>query len=535
MATKVKAADLFCGAGGTSIGAHDTDGVEVRFAVNHWDVAIKTHSANFPNAKHVQTELRWVKPGESDPINLLFASPECTHHSRARGGRPTTDQQRAGAWEILPWIEYHRPSFVVIENVAEFQEWGPVCNRANKPLSSLRGRFFEAWIAAIKSAGYRVDFRRLNAADFGAATSRERLFIVAKKGRRSFHWPEPTHSRSSDRRLPGMELERWRGAIEIIDWSIPLPSVFSRRRPLADKTLARIRKGLERHVAPFVVQLRNNMVGRDITSPLGTMTAGGGHHGISVPFIATINHGDDGSNGSRTKDIRNPLGTLTTSNGRAVVAPFIMSAGGREVDARSSRGPLPTLLTHQNLGIAAPFFVPRHGERDGQAPRSHSSDDPLPVIATSNAPSLAIPLVMAPQGGAVARPCSDPVPVITTMAGSQLIVPWLTSFYGSQNSSDVGAPVPTITTVDRHAATAALIGGSLPTPRTDAERELQETMATLGVADIGFRMLSNEELANAQGFPMSYQFCGTKKDVTKQIGNSVSPPVAKAITEALLS
>lgn len=504
MVAKVKAADLFCGAGGTSIGAHDTNGVDVRFAVNHWDVAIKTHSANFPNAKHVQTELRWVRPGESEPINLLFASPECTHHSRARGGRPTTDQQRSGAWEILPWIEHHRPSFVVIENVVEFQQWGPVCNRANKPLASLKGRFFESWIAAIQSAGYRVDFQRLNAADFGAATSRERLFVVARKGRRSFHWPSPTHGKSPEGCLPGMELERWRGAIEVIDWSVPLPSVFGRKRPLADKTLARIRKGLERHVAPFVVQFRNNMVGRGVEHPIGTLTAGGGHHGLSVPFIATVNHGDDGTNGARTKDIDRPLGTITTSNGRAVVAPFI---------------------------------VPRQGYYDcHKLKRVRDVSEPLPTLIASHvAAAMAVPMIMAPQGGAVAKTANEPVPTITTMAGSQVIVPLLSSYYGTDTGSTVERPVPTITTVEKHAAVAAVIGGSLPAPQTDAERELQATMQTLGVADIGFRMLSNSELAAAQGFPLTYKFCGTKKDVTKQIGNSVSPPVARAITEALLS
>lgn len=122
----IKAADLFCGAGGTSIGAHQTGEVDVRFALNHWDVAIDTHLANFPQTKHVRSALKWTHPSECDKINLLFASPECTHHSKARGGRPTSNQQRSGAWEIMPWIEYHRPSVIVVENVTEFEDWGPV-------------------------------------------------------------------------------------------------------------------------------------------------------------------------------------------------------------------------------------------------------------------------------------------------------------------------------------------------------------------------------------------------------------------------
>ena len=497
----IKAADLFCGAGGTSLGAHQTGEVDVRFAVNHWDTAIKTHEANFPNTKHVQTELRWVRPTECDPINLLFASPECTHHSRARGGRPTSDQQRAGAWELMPWIEHHRPSFVVIENVSEFQEWGPVDTRTGKPLKSGKGKFFQAWIAAIQSAGYRVDYRCLNAADYGAATSRNRLFVVARKGRRQVCWPEPTHCKSRDECLPGMQLETWRGAIEVIDWSIPLPSVFGRRRPLADKTLARIRKGLERHVAPFVVQLRNNMVGRSPDLPIGTVTAGGGHHGISLPFIATVNHGDSCKGGRRPRGIDEALPTLATRNGDAIVAPMIV-----QFDNGSGQR------------------VPSQAE------------SPIKTVTTKNGQALGVPLVMAPQGGGVAREAQKPVPTITTMAGSQLIVPWMTSYYGTQNTATTNQPCPTITTHDRHALTvASLDAHQLPEAQTDAEKELQDVMKSLGVVDIGFRMLSNGELANAQGFPLSYEFCGTKKDVTKQIGNSVSPPVAKAITEALLS
>lgn len=500
---KIRAADLFCGAGGTSIGAHQTGGVDVSFAVNHWDVAIKTHSANFPRTKHVQTELRWVRPTEAERINLLFASPECTHHSRARGGRPTTDQQRAGAWELLPWIEHHRPSFVVVENVVEFSEWGPVSHKSGRPLKSLKGKFFEAWIAAIQSAGYRVDFRRLNAADFGAATSRERLFVVAKKGNRSPCFPEPTHCRSTDTRLPGFEMMPWRGAIEIIDWSIPLPSVFGRSRPLADKTLARIRKGLERHVAPFITKYNGDTSKGDyrkhsLNDTLRTIDTSN-RFGVIAPFVASVNHGDDGTNGVRSKPITETLGTVTTRNGRAVIAPFIAQFD----NASGNR-------------------VPK------------SMDSPIGTIVTKNGQAIAAPLVMAPQSGGVAKQCGSPVPPITTAAGSQLIVPWLTSFYGTQNTSPSGSPVPTITTVDRHAATAAVIGGQLPEAQTNAERDLQDCMKQLGVVDIGFRMLSNGELANAQGFPMSYEFCGTKKDVTKQIGNSVSPPVAKAITEALL-
>jgi len=253
-----------------------------------------------------------------------------------------------------------------------------------KPLKSKKRAFFDSGINAMTSAGYKVDFAELNAADFGAATSRNRLFVMARKGRREPWFPARTHSKDGSQDRP-----RWRGAIEIIDWSIPMPSVFARPKPLADKTLARIEKGLERHVEPMIVKLQNH---------------------------------------------------------------------------------------------------------DG-----------------------------------------NPVPTITTMAGPIIAVPFLTTYYGTMQNGGMGT-LPTVTTKDRHAVTLAALGlPELPEPRSEGERRLQAKMKELGVLEIGFRMLSNPELANAQGFPLDYQFRGNKGEVTKQIGNSVCPPVAQALTESILS
>lgn len=454
---KLRFADLFCGAGGTTTGAESTGEAECVFAVNHWDRAISTHSLNHPHARHAQRRVQDVRPTESPPIGCLFASPECTHHSRARGGLPTSDQQRAGAWEILPWVECHRPSFLVVENVPEFREWGPV-GKDGKPLKSQKGKLFDSWISAVKSYGYRVEFGILNAADFGAATSRSRLFVIARKGNRAAPFPEPTHGKNVARSLPAMERMPWRPAFEIIDWSLPCPTVFTRSRPLADKTLSRIEAGLRRFVGPFVAQWDNTGFSgkcvRDVTDPLPTLVTKA-NSGIAVPFqyqlIGTgfgrsksvgepvnsiVNHGDAGHTNGRSESLRSPMGTVTNKNGRAVVVPF------------------------------------------------------------------------------------------------------LTQHYGSGGQwSAIDAPVPTIVTKDRHSLVTATIEPcclNWPEPQSEAMRSLQATMRELGVADIGFRMLSNPELSAAQGFPADYQFTGTKAEITKQIGNSVSPAVARAITLSLL-
>lgn len=466
---KLKFADLFCGAGGTTTGAESTGGAECEFAVNHWSRAIETHSANHPHAKHSQHMLHEVGPAECPKINLLFASPSCTHHSRARGGKPTSDQQRSGAWEVMPWLDHHRPSFMVIENVPEFRDWGPV-GADGRPLVSGKGKLFDSWMKAVESHGYRCEVGILNAADFGAATSRSRLFVIARKGRRSAPFPEPTHARNPARALPGMERDRWRPAAEIIDWSISCPSLFSRSRPLADKTLARIEAGLRKFVGPYAVHLRNNMTAGTLESPLLTITAGGGHHGVAVPYQYQL----IGNGAGRSRGIEQVLPTIVAAR--------------------------------ENHGVVMPYLVPNFGERAGQCPRTHDLNHPAPAITGHGA------------GG--------------------LVVPFLSQYYGTGEGSAVGSPLPTIVTKDRHALVQARIDPCCldwPVADTEAMRSLQATMRSMGVADIGFRMLQNHELAAAQGFPANYVFAGTKAEVTKQIGNSVSPPVAAAITRTILS
>lgn len=502
----MKAADLFCGAGGTSLGALQA-GAEIRFALNHWDVAVKTHSANFPGTKHVNSRLDAVSPSECPDIDLLFASPECTHHSRARGGKPTSDQQRAGAWDVLKWVEHHRPSYLVIENVTEFENWGPVNRDTGKPLKKYQGQTFHAWVAAIRSLGYRMEWRILNAADFGAATSRERLFVIARKGTRSPQFPEPTHARKPGGELPGMSLQPWRCAAEIIDWSIELPSVFLRKKPLQDKTLARIEAGVKRYVGPFVTTLRgthnvdNTVTGSD--RPLGTITAGGRHHGVCLPLVASTHFG-----GRYAPHDAKPCPTIRCTNGALLAVPFIYGCGARDGQSppKDLDQPLNTIVTKDAKCVAVPFLADvNHGLNGHQGGRTNSIDSSLGTITTTGGKAVVTPLVM--------------------------------SYYGNGNCQPVDDPLGTVTCKDRFAVIATALGlhDDSFVPRSAGERSLIDVMRELGVLDIGFRMLSNHELAAAQGFTADYVFHGNKSDVTRQIGNSVSPPVAKAITRVLMS
>lgn len=569
----LRAADLFCGAGGTSSGAEATGGVRVHYACNHWDKAIGTHSANFPHTKHFHCRIDQVDPRECDKIDLLFASPECTHHSRARGGRPTSDQQRAGAWCIMPWIEYHRPRWVIVENVVEFREWGPVDDLTGRPLKSRRGAFFDAWLKMFWAAGYRVDVQVLNAADFGAATSRSRLFVIARKGNRNPVFPEPTHGQHTRGALPGMGLSPWRPAAEIIDWSIPCPSIFNRKRPLADKTLLRIEAGLRRFVGPFVAQwdnhggnghyvrdvdgplgtqttkansglvmpyqvvFRNNMDSADLSDPLSTITAGGGHHGVAIPFLSDVNHGNSGHSNGRSHSVDAPLGTVTARNGKAIVTPFVLATGSGGAP-RGIDSPVPTIVTRDGSAFVTPFLC-GCGGRAGQSP-PRPIDGPTGTITTKADQCVAVPyqFQLIGRGAGKSRGIDQAVPTILAARENHgVIIPWLAHYYGTDNQSPMTDPVDTITTKERHSLCMALCRGpqDWPTPHSEAMRVLQATMLQLGVCDIGFRMLSNPELAAAQGFNADYKFHGTKAEITRQIGNSVSPSVAQAMTQAILS
>lgn len=230
------AADLFCGAGGTSTGlmeACDELGIATELtAINHWDVAVATHTANHPCARHLCASLDNLNPRDlfgDGELDLLWASPECTHHSIARGGKPISDQSRATAWCVVRWAEALRPQVILVENVREFAGWGPIGSNG-RPLKKRAGDVFRAWCGALESLGYRVEWRVLCAADYGDPTTRRRLFVYAVRGRRKVVWPEPTHCPDGETDLLGRRLP-WVTAREIIDWSLPGKSIYARKRP----------------------------------------------------------------------------------------------------------------------------------------------------------------------------------------------------------------------------------------------------------------------------------------------------------------
>lgn len=385
--SSIIAADLFCGAGGSSTGLvraakSRSIGLDL-LAVNHWRVAVDTHTRNHPWARHLCADLSTVDPNKAIPggrLDLLIASPECTHHSNARGGKPCSDQSRASAWHVLHWAERLSPGRILIENVREFENWGPL-GADNRPDKSRKGETFLAFVAALRSLGYTVDWRVLNAADYGDATCRRRLFVQAsRKGK--IAWPKPSH------------VGRWRPAREVIDWSIKGESIFSRKRPLAARTLDRIEAGLRKFGGePFIAVLRGTDMAQSgawakpMSAPLGTISAGGVHAALCEPFVIGQ------QSGAVARAVSDPLPTVATAGAIALCEPFLipMEHSGRQ-PVRGTDNPLPTITTAKggSFGLCEPFLTKYYGSGAGARPVS----DPLDTITAKDRFALCEPAGM---------------------------------------------------------------------------------------------------------------------------------------------
>lgn len=362
--TTIKAADLFCGAGGSSTGLKlvaDALGVSLDLtAVNHWPTAVETHAANHPEARHVCESLDSIDPRKvtGGSLDLLWASPECTHHSTARGGKPINDQSRSTAWCVVRWAEALRPRYVIVENVPEFQTWGPIGSN-NRPLVSRKGETFAAWLTAMRSIGYTIEAQVLNSADYGAATTRRRLFVVARldggRSRGAIHWPAPSHAPVGTSSLFG-DLQPWRAAREIIDWNERGTSIFHRTKPLAPRTMERIAVGAKKfwglNLEPFLIAMEHGGRELEINKPLPTITtARGGAFGLVQPFVIGQ------QSGATPRGVADPIPTLSTAGAVSLVEPFIVSFYGSGVNVSSVREPLRTLTTHDRHGLVQPAHL----------------------------------------------------------------------------------------------------------------------------------------------------------------------------------
>jgi DNA (cytosine-5)-methyltransferase 1 len=443
---KVLVADLFCGAGGSSTGARRAlrkRGIDmILTCVNHWPVAIETHRQNHPEARHYCQDVNSLRPSVAVPeghLDLMMASPSCVHFSSARGGRPTSDQQRMDPYTILTWLTELRVDRLLVENVPEFLSWGPVDPLTGKPIKERKGEYFRAWVAAIEGLGFVVDWRVLNAADYGDATTRRRFFLMARSDGKPIVWPEPTHAKE-----PTGKLKRWRPARDIIDWDQPGASIFTRKRPLAPKTIARIMAGAKKFGWPeaFLVVLSRHLDAMNVDGPLPTITANGTHIALAETRAEPLLLDWHGENGvTRCSKRGDPMPTAACGGTDCPVEseakPFVLGQQGGAV-ARDTEEPLPTIATAGFIRLFEPDLTPclvavNHGDKangvPSQAPRS--LEDSLPAVT-------------AKRGTAVIEPQVQPMPV---------------HMKGRSDAAAIAAPASSITTEARPALAE---GGVIP-------------------------------------------------------------------------
>lgn len=480
--------DLFAGGGGASLGIQWATGRSPDVAVNHNAAAIAMHEANHPDCIHFQEDVFTVDPAticSGREVRLLWASPDCTHFSRAKGGTPRDGKIRGLAWVIVDWAAAVRPSVMCMENVPEFQTWGPL-DEDGRPDRSRSGETFRAFVQALEQLGYAVEWRVLVAADYGSPTTRKRLFLVARCDGEAIRWPAPTHG-------PG-RARPWRTAAECIDWTIPCPSIFERRKPLAAATERRISEGLRRFVlenpAPFIVRIghQSSDAGKVHSADvaLSTITSKA-EHLLVAPTLIQTGYGERTGQAPRVLDLGAPLGT-------------VVGGGGKH-------------------GLVAAFLAKHNGGARGGA-IGQPVDGPLHTVTAHDTKALMAVHLLSSFGNSIGRGVDEPAPTVTAggMGHTSLVAAFLVKYCGQGGQwSAAGAPMDTIVGKARMGLVEVLIEGE-----------------PYVVADIGMRMLQPRELARAQGLPDSYILTGSKPDQIARIGNSVCPQVAEAVVAAQL-
>lgn len=635
--------DNFAGGGGASTGIERAMGCAIDVAINHDPEAVAMHLANHPGTKHYCQSILAVDPLDATggaPVALVWFSPDCKHHSKAKGGKPREKNIRDLAWVVVHWAERllkatpdgsGAPQVIMLENVEEFRQWGPL-DEDGRPIKERQGEEFDLWCRRLKRLGYKLQYRELRACDYGAPTSRKRLYLIARRDGQSIVWPEPTHGKpGSPEVLSGKRLP-WRTAAECIDWSIPCPSIFSRKRPLKEATLRRIAHGTMRYVvnaatpfivdtaytntrasrvferqdpvrtvttqpqhsvvdaaivpithtgdpkrvhdpadpmrtittanggefaratvtlAPHVTKFRSGSVGSDATAPMPTVTANGDSArpagatplGIAAATMVQMGYGECAGQQPRALDVQAPLGTIVAGGGKHGVVVGHLEKFGQNSRGRPADAPLDTVMAGAPRHGAVTAFLSTFYTNGGR----HDVVCPAPTVtAESNHHAVVCAHMEQANTGRIGHPIQKPVSTITTaaahqrlvqttmieadalppeqMAGAVQVAAFLIKYYGNEEDGHgLTSPIGTVTTKDRFAVVTVTI---------DA--------ITYVVVDIGMRMLTRRELANAQGFPRDYILdpigpTGEPLSISasiRMIGNSVCPDMAEALVRA---
>lgn len=475
--------DLFAGGGGASEGIFMATGRHADVAVNHDPQAVALHAMNHPTTKHYCCDVHEVDPveacsddhGNLRPVALLWASPDCTHHSKARGGKPAEKKIRALAWVVVKWASKVRPRCIFLENVEEFQDWGPL-NPDNRPDKERRGEIFQLWKSQLVALGYRVEHRERVAADDGTPTTRKRLALIARCDGLPIIWPEATHAPRSKLQNPGLfdkPMKPWKSAAEhIIDWSIPCPSIFGRKKPLAPKTHARIAKGIRRFVIeskqPFIVPVVNGTWNPDrswpVDEPLRTVTESKGGDYALVSGAMVPRYGEAPGQEPRALDVGEPYPTVVPTGNGGDVAMAHLTKFRNGSHGADITDPMPTVTANSYVkrpGCGVPLgVVTAHLGRAFGKTSPGDVLDPMPTVVGKSKDELVAAHLGRQFGTAIGRDLNEPHPtVMSDGAGgkSYITTACLDAYYGMSLPESIDEPLRTITTKDRHGLIGATI------------------------------------------------------------------------------
>lgn len=569
--------DNFAGGGGASTGLETGLGITIAAAINHDPAAILMHKTNHPYTEHYQASVWDVDPRDvcrGRPVAGAWFSPDCKHFSKAKGAALVNRKIRGLAWIVLRWAALVRPRVIFLENVEEFQTWGPV--RKGKPVKKLAGTTFRKFIAQLQDLGYTVEYRELVAADYGAPTTRKRFVLIARCDGQPIVWPTRTHAPRSSEEVQSGKLLPWRSAAEIIDWSLPCPSIFDTKdeikeryglkavRPLADNTMRRIIRGVDKFTiksgSPFLVECNHSGAGHvaDIKEPHKTITA---KHtgGLCEPLLVPITVSNTGS--STGADASRPVHTVRTGGGgQILVTPSLMcigqTGGGNRI--RSLSEPAPTTVSKQEACIVAPSLIQYHTEQTENV-RASGLGAPINTIDASNRYGLTCANLVEYYTGGRPLNAQEPMHTITSHDREAVVAAHVVKYKGTNLGSGPEEPVQTETSCGTFALCKVWLykaqqpGGPDRWPRVRdllntycgydlGERDillLEINGAFYYIADIGLRMLTPRELYNAMGFPADYiidhDYTGRPYPKSEQVarcGNAVCPPMAAAVARA---
>lgn len=579
--------DNFAGGGGASSGIELALGRIVNAAINHDAAAILMHRTNHPYTEHYQASVWDINPREvcrGRPVALAWFSPDCKHFSKAKGAALVDKHIRGLAWITLRWAGTVRPRVIILENVEEFQTWGPV--RKGKPVKKKAGQTFQKFIKQLRDLGYKVEWCELVAADYGAPTTRKRFVLIARCDGRPICWPEPTHAPRDSEAVKSGKLLPWRSAAEIIDWSLPCPSIFDSKaeikekyglsavRPLASNTMRRIIRGVDKFTIksgePFIVPSgygeRAGQAPRvhDVNEPLPT-AVGKGKHAVCDPLLAPLTVTNTSNSVGATAG--DPVHTVTTAGNQMLVTPSLVQVNHSGGDrSQSVSEPMPTVTAKHGYGVSAASLIQYHTEQTENV-RASGLCGPINTVDASNRYGLTSAHLIEYYGNGNPLDAREPMHTVTSHDREAVVAAHVVKFKGDNLGSSPADPVQTVTASagkDRSCGggTFAVCKVHLVKIRPEDNGNLYhwpEIRALLNehcgyqmedddillleiggavyyIADIGLRMLSPRELYNAMGFPPDYiidrDYLGRpypKNEQVARCGNAVCPPMAAAV------